>query len=158
MKSKALTILPLLCLALISLSVVNVPADVWSVELSYDPIVHNVSTLFLNASGFLCEKEALVIVFHSYSCQPLVNITVFTGPVELYSKNVTNPVGSVEIAVLYKLEKSGELTGLDVFIMDRSSLMERIAVLDEAWILGYPRQPILLEIIQIDGQWPYAPA
>lgn len=158
MKSKAFPTFLLLCLALISLSALNVSADIWSVDLRYEDY-NPITTLVLDVSGFLCEGESLVVIFHDYHCNPLGNVIVFSGPTELYPINVTNPLGEgVKLVCVYKVEKSGDLTGLDVFVMRRSDLVCRLTVLDTYWIFGYPRQPIMKEIIQIDGQWPYAPA
>jgi len=109
------------------------------------------------------QGSSLKVRFHSYSGGYQGEVNVWNGTPELVqvSKNVPHPLGlPVEKATLVLTDEFGTiLQTVTSFVVRRSHLMTRLTELDANWLYvsSSERPAIMMEIIDIDGQWFYAP-
>lgn len=116
----------------------------------------------------------LTIRFYSYSGTYQGETTVWSGTTPAHvdlSINVSHPLdrglqpyerAPVENATLVLTDDNGTIiSSITTFVMTRRHLFERILYLDMRWTFPWRdwriTQEIFVELVCIDGQWPYAP-
>jgi len=105
----------------------------------------------------------LLVVFYSWTGNYRGNATVWSdvSPINLsLSVNVSSPQEEPVMKVELVLTDGGKaVLSLASFMVTRSVLMDRLTQLDKEWLSSSPeeRSTIMLEIVEIDGLWPYAP-
>lgn len=117
----------------------------------------------LEVNANFSEGSKLIVMFYSYSSAHQANTTVWTDVTlsnVTLSVDVPHPLGlPVEKTTLVLTDDLGAiLQTLTSFLVRRFHLMVRLTRLDTLWI-AQPgtRTAIFKEIVDIDGQWPYAP-
>ncbi len=133
------------------------------VEIKSNITLNNLRTISLYVNGTFLQGTNLKVRFHSYSGTYQAETTVWTGTTPAYvtrSMNIKHPLNwPIENVTLVITDEYGTiLQTVTSFLVHRSHLMNRLGELDFLWTApGANRTAIFLEMVAMDGQWPYAP-
>ncbi len=129
------------------------------------PITISIYQMRLEIDTYFPNGSYLMAKFLSYSGLYQCNVTVWNGTTPAHVNlpmNVSHPLNlPIENVTLILVNEAGTIRlTVTSFVIHRSHLIGRLGALDYLWTVPgtrIPEGPLFREMVDIDGQWPYAP-